>query len=420
MQFKPLTATQVSQKTVFLRVDYNVPLKKKGKTIKIANDSRIQSSLKTLKFLLKNHAKVIIASHLGRPGGKPRKNLSLKPVAEHLEKLLKKPVLFAPKITTSQTKKAAQSLKPGEVLILENIRFTPKEEANNPKFALFLAELADIYVNEAFSTTHRKHASIVGIPKHLPSFAGFAFREEVKELSKLLKNPKRPFVMVVGGAKISDKISAIENLTQIADAVLVGGGVANNFLKAEGYNVCKSYLQDKAVSDKKNTNFVQFAKKLITKTKHDRILKDNYIPLPKIIYPIDVKAAPALTSKTSCEIELINGYHKQAMKKDLMYLDIGHKTTKLFTDLINQAQTVFWNGPMGVYENPTFESGTQIIAQNIANAQAYSIIGGGDTIAAINSLNPKGRYDYISAAGGAALEFLSGKVLPGIKPLLTK
>ena len=227
-------------------------------------------------------------------------------------------------------------------------------------------------------------------------------------------------VMVVGGAKISDKISAIENLTQIADAVLVGGGVANNFLKAEGYNVCKSYLQDKAVSDKKNTNFVQFAKKLITKTKHDRILKDNYIPLPKIIYPIDVKAAPALTSKTSCEIELINGYHKQAMKKDLMYLDIGHKTTKLFTDLINQAQTVFWNGPMGVYENPTFESGTQIIAQNIANAQAYSIIGGGDTIAAINSLNPKGRYDYISAAGGAALEFLSGKVLPGIKPLLTK
>lgn len=421
MKLRTLSAKNIEKKTVLLRVDYNVPLVGTGAKRRVADATRLEQSRETLEFLIKHHAKVLLMTHVGRPKDVYDRNLSCDVIAKHLSKLLKHPVVFCPHLEISQIATFVSEQADDAVILLENIRFFRGEKKNDPALAKEFAQLADLYVNEAFSTAHRSHMSIVGLPKYLTAYAGFGFAKEVDTLYRLLTKPKRPFVVIVGGAKISDKVSAVAHLAQIANVVLVGGGVANNFLAADGYDIANSYMQDCPVDMmKEHENFVHFASKLISKTKNERIIKDGYIPLPKILYPTDVLAAKNPQSKQSCLVELYgqNGSCKQ--QSELMYLDIGPKTIRLFQEIILSAGTVFWNGPMGVYEEPAFTTGTQEIARAIAKSSAQTIIGGGDTIGAITHFGLQNRYDYISAAGGAALEFLAGAMLPGIKPLLRK
>lgn len=415
MQLKTVSKKDITQKKVLVRVDFNVPLKKNTQTgnLEVVNDARIQASLETILFLLENQAQVILMGHLGRPQGRPEAKYSFTPVAHHLSKALK---IDVPVITDYI------DIVPDlpQISILENLRFHPGEKQNNPTFCKKLAKLADVYVNEAFSTSHRNHASIEGITHFLPSFAGLGLTKEVTALNKLINAPQRPFVMMVGGAKISDKIAAISNLAQIADTILVGGGVANNFLKADGFDIAQSYLEDiPADKQKERVDFVQFADDLLDDNKQEHTILNGYFPLPKIIYPIDVVVAKRMESKESRTINLLDKDDKNSqIKKTDMYLDIGPRTIKLFSEVIKNAKTIFWNGPMGVFEQPQFAKGTKKIARAIADSKATSIIGGGDTIAAINALGLSQSYSYVSAAGGAALAFLSGKTLPGIKPLI--
>jgi phosphoglycerate kinase len=421
MQLKTLTPASIKNKHVLVRVDYNVPLEKSsGGSKKVANDARIVASLPTIEFLLKNKAQVILISHLGRPEGRPNPDYTLKPVADHLEKLIKKPVRFVEN-WYQKGKKSAEPLPADPLILLENCRFYPEEEENSKALSEYFAEIADVYVNEAFSAAHRAHATTEGVTHFLPSCAGFALAEEVEALSSLMTKPARPFVMVVGGAKISDKVSAITNLTKIADVVLVGGGVANNFLKADGFEIAHSYLQDTPADlKKKGVNYVDVAGELIESTKQERLLLNGYIPLPKIMYPIDVVAASSMESRKTQVIDLVNNGHELKGKKELIFLDIGPKTIKLFKEVILSANTVFWNGPMGVFEKSQFAKGTEEVAKAVAKTAATTILGGGDTIAAAQQSNLLDRFDYVSAAGGASLAFLSGTMLPGIKPLLVR
>ncbi len=414
------TAATISNKTVLVRVDFNVPINKKGGNKTITDDRRIQASLNTISFLLKHNARIILVSHLGRPKGKSDSDLSLQPVADHLAQVLKQPVELVRDYFSTKKKEA---LPQTQIILLENVRFYPQEKQNDAAFGKYLASLADVYINEAFSAAHRKHASVVAVTKYLPSLAGFALEEEVTHLNQLMQKPKRPFVMVIGGAKISDKVSAIKNLSHIADTVLVGGGVANNFLKADGFNIARSYLEDTPVdAQKEGINFVEFADDLLDENQQEHSLLNGYIPIPKIIYPIDVIAARSINSEKIRRINLLskNGKKSSMINKSDMYLDIGPKTIQLFSQIISQAKTIFWNGPMGVFEKPHFVQGTKKIAQAIAQSKATSILGGGDTIAAINQFKLNKKYSYISAAGGAALAFLAGKPLPGLKPLEKK
>ncbi|MFZ5437927.1 MAG: phosphoglycerate kinase [Patescibacteria group bacterium] len=417
MNLRKVNATAVKNKKVLLKVDYNTPTKTNRDKQVVMDDTRIKITLPTLKFLIEQKAKIILTSHFGRPGGKVVEALKMDPIAQHLEKLIGKKVN---KIAVSVGKEAEQAvaeMQPGDILMLENSRFNPGEKKNDPGFAKELASLADVFVNDAFSASHRAHASVVGVTKYLPAYAGFALYEEVEMLSSLSKKPKRPFVAIVGGAKISDKVEAIKNLSQIADVVLVGGGVANNFIKAEGIEVFHSYLEDKPADTKKeNISFVAVAEELMESTKTQKMMLHGYIPLPKIIYPADVVAADDIDNPKSKKVIDLTNFEDER-KKSWMYLDIGPKTQRLFRDIILEAQTIFWNGPMGVFEQPDFEEGTKSIATAIAKSSAETILGGGDTINAIHHLGLEDRYDYLSAAGGASLEFLGKKTLPGLEPL---
>lgn len=423
MQFTPRLpkVSDIKDKVVLVRVDYNVPLS--SDRTQVTNDNRIQASLDTLRFLIEHRAKIVLISHLGRPEGQVKPELSLQPTAKHLGKLLHQPIQFVPDCRGEQVTAAVSALKSGQVVMLENLRFYAEEEANDTQFAKELASHAEVFINEAFSTAHRAHASTEGITHFLPSFMGTAFATEVSTLHRLLTKPKRPFVMVIGGAKISDKVEAVVNLTHLADLVLVGGGVANNFLKADGFAIGKSYIQDTPADlKKKGVDYVAVAEHLIEETKPERILKDGYVPLPKIIYPTDVVVGTSLEAKASQIIDLANDgkVESDRVKPNWMFLDIGPRTIKLYQELINQAGTVFWNGPMGVFENPSFAAGTRHIAKAIAKTKATTVLGGGDTMAAIEQFGLTTEYDYISTAGGASLEFLAGKMLPGVKPLLEK
>lgn len=419
-QLTELNAKNYQKKTALVRVDFNVPLSKndQGKT-EVADDTRIRSALKTITFLLEKQFQVVILTHLGRPKGKPNPDYSVQPIIPVLEQLLKHSVCLAADVQAAQNCLSANK----KVILLENIRFFAGEENNDPAFAKEVAALADLYVNEAFSTAHRSHASIVQIPRLLPSFIGFSFAQEIKMLQMLMTEPKRPFVMVIGGSKISDKVDAVRNLADIADAVLIGGGTANNFLKAEGVDVCKSLVEEPTNTDsadiknKRSVNYVEVAQDMIEKTRTHKILLDGYIPIPKIILPIDVVAAPDLDSTKTEIIELVNCTAVDSSKQNLMYLDIGPKTVKLFKEVLLQAGTIFWNGPMGVFEKEQFATGTREVARTVAKAGATTILGGGDTIASIRTFSNENRYDYVSAAGGAALEFLAGKELVGIAAL---
>ncbi|NCN83050.1 MAG: phosphoglycerate kinase [Candidatus Pacebacteria bacterium] len=409
-RLRTVTKKDVAGKRVLVRVDFNVPLEKSGGVVQVRDDRRLRAALPTIKLLQEAGAKIILISHLGRPKGAIVPELSLEPIAQYLKKKLNLPVTFStnydePKLDT--------------IVLLENLRFYEGETTNDAGFAKKLAGLADVYVNEAFSNSHRNHASMVGVTKYLPSFAGVALTEESNMLASLTTEPKRPFVVVLGGAKISDKVGALTNLANIADLVLIGGAIANNFLSAEGFEIYRSFVEE--ASKKDAGDYVAVARRLIDEHKTEKVLKDNYIPLPKLLYPIDVVAAPNLDTTDADELKTIDLSHDMADKPEktkLQYLDIGPKTKHLYSELLAGAGTIFWNGPMGVWENPLFSAGTQAIARAITTSRATTVLGGGDTIAAAHHFHAEHKFSYISAAGGAALKFLGGEVLPGLKPLI--
>ena len=400
MNLKTLPDANVKDKIVLLRVDYN------GAN---SDDTRIRLALPTLHYLLDRNCRIIIVSHNGRPDGHVVATLRLDPIAKRLSDLLHHPVKKINQCQGPAVTQAVASMNSGDILMLENIRFCAGETDNDPALAKFLASLADIVVNDAFSASHRAHASVSGVAKYSPMIAGLHLEKEVKMLSHLLKNPKHPFVVIIGGAKVSDKVAVVEHLGKIADVVLVGGGVANNFLKADGKPVFKSYLEDVIVDEaKRHLDFVKLAHQL---------LASNH---GKIVYPLDVIAATSINQTATTVVNLINPLSFTKANPKLMYLDIGPNTIKLYREIIFQAETVFWNGPMGVFEKKPFATGTLKIASAIAKSKALSVLGGGDTIVAIQKFGLQDRYDYVSAAGGAALEFLAGKTLPGLTPLLIK
>jgi len=421
MELQTPNRMAVNHKKVIVRVDFNVPLEEyRGKWL-VKDDRRLRDTRRTISYLLDHRAKVILISHLGRPNGKVIEKYSLEPIAEHLRHKFHWPVKFLPATVGEKVEEAIGSLEPGQCLLLENLRFHNEEKDNDVKFAQTLASYADVYINEAFSASHREHTSIVGIPKYLPSYAGFALENEVQTLSTLMDKPKRPFVVVLGGAKISDKVGAIKHLAKLADIVLIGGATANNFLKAEGFEIYRSFVEEKSKVKKDELDYTKVASQIIAIHKTEKVLKDGYLPLPKLLYPIDTVAAPKIDVSRKKDVQVIDLTHNMQDEEEnvqLFYFDIGPNTRKLYEEIIAEAGTVFWNGPMGVWENPLFAAGTKAIAKAIVSTKAKTVLGGGDTIAAAHHFNLEHKFKYISAAGGAALEFLAGRNLPGLKPLI--
>lgn len=376
-------------KRVFIRVDFNVPLATGGQ--EITSDKRIRASIPTIKYALDQGAGVILASHLGRPKGKPNPEMSMKPVAARLEQLLGKPVKLAPACVGSQVE--AMLPKPGEVLLLENLRYHAEEEANDPGFSQQLAKLCDVYVNDAFGSAHRAHASTVGMIRFVKqAAAGLLMDQELKYMTMATTNPARPCVAILGGAKVSDKIEVIENLSKVVDKILIGGAMAYTFLKSQGEPVGKSLVED----DK-----LDLAKKLLSE--HGS----------KIVLPVDHVVAA----------ELKEGAANETVAKipdDKMGLDIGEKTIAEYSAIIKGAKTIIWNGPMGVFEKPPFDRGTVALAKAVAESGAISVVGGGDSEKAIKSAGVADKISHVSTGGGASLEFLSGIELPGVAALNDK
>ena len=398
MNKKVITDLDVNSKRVIVRVDFNVPMSKTEEG-KITDNARIVAALPTIKYLIENNAKVILLSHLGRPKGEAKKEFSLAPVAKELSKLLNKDVKFLQSnlVVDDNVKTEVLKLKDGEVALLENTRFRNEETKNIDDFSKELAELGDLYINDAFGTSHRAHCSNVGLCKFLPSAVGFLVEKEISIMGKALSNPERPFVAILGGAKVSDKITVIENLIEKVDSIIIGGGMAFTFLKSLGYSVGKSLLEE----DK-----VDLAKELIEKAKSKSV---------KILLPIDVVVSKEFSNDS--EFKTVS---MDSIGDDYMGLDIGEKTVKLFSDEIYNAKTVVWNGPMGVFEMSNFAKGTFEIAKAIAETDAISIIGGGDSASAAEKSGYKDKITHISTGGGASLEFLEGKILPGIDSIDNK
>lgn len=376
-------------KRVLVRVDYNVPMEEG----RVADNERIVASLETINFLIEKGAAVILCSHLGRPEGEKKPEFSLAPVAKELEKLSKKSVQFISDCIGQERDKAVLEAKSGDILLLENLRFYKEEESNDSLFAQKLAHGCDVYVNDAFSASHRAHASIVGVTQYLDSYAGFELECEVDSLGKLLDNPKKPFVFISGGAKISDKIGILSNMLQRVDSLLIGGGMANTFLCAQKHEVgCSLYEEE----------FVKEARE---------ILMNARVAGVNVVLPTDVVVTKAI-------VENARGRQVSVDEVDEMDIiaDIGEETVALFEQEIAKAGTIFWNGPLGVAEFPSFAKATLRIGKAVANSEAYTVVGGGDTIAAIPD-EIKEKYDFISMAGGASMEFLEGKSLPGLEVL---
>jgi len=392
---KTIKDVDVKGKRVLLRCDFNVPLDKQ--TGKITSDKRIVESLPTIKFLLEHGARVIACSHMGKPKGEYKKELSLAPVAERLTELLNTPVKFARDVAGEETVKMASELKDGEIMLFENLRFVIGEEKNNPEFAKQLASLGEIYVSDAFGSVHRAHASTAGIAAYLPAYAGFLVEKELTIMGGALENPKRPFVAVLGGAKVSDKIGVISNLLEKADTLVIGGGMAYTFLKAMGKNIGKSLLEE----DK-----VELAGQMIQKAKDRNV---------KLMLPVDVAIGDRFAA--DCEKKIVD---IDSIPDDWMGMDIGTKTIVLFTGATKGAGTIVWNGPMGVFEFPAFADGTKSMARALAESGAVTIIGGGDSAAAVEQMGFADKITHISTGGGASLEFLEGIDLPGIACLLDK
>ncbi len=385
----------VRGKKIFLRVDFNVPLDEKQN---IRDDTRIRAALPTLNFLLEHKASVIVASHLGRPKGEFKPEFSTKPVALRLADLIRKEVHFAPDVVGDEVDKLKARLEEGQILLLENLRFHPGEKGNDPDFALQLAKGIDYYVNDAFGACHRAHASIVGIPRHVQkSAAGFLLSKEVEYLSKAITTPQKPYVAILGGAKVSDKIPVIESLLYKANSILIGGAMAYTFFAAQGFDVGRSLVEE----DKKDlsSNLLENARSM-----------DVNLLLPK-----DHVAAAAI--EPDAEDRIIREF---PIPPDLMALDIGPQTIEEYKKVIATAKTIFWNGPMGVFEIDKFGKGTEEVAKAVADADAVSIIGGGDSVAAVFKIGVAEKISHISTGGGASLEYIANETLPGLEALSEK
>lgn len=386
---KTIENIDVRNKKVLLRVDFNVPLDENGN---ITDDTRIKAELPTIKYLLNNGAKLIICSHLGRPNGERNEKMSLIPVAKRLVELILNKVTFAKDILADEAIEKANALKAGEILLLENLRFYPGEEKDDPIFAKKLASLADIYVDDAFGTAHRRHASIYSVAKLLPNAVGFLMGKEINTIMGTIENPEKPFVVVVGGAKVSDKIYVIMNLIKKADTLLIGGGMAYTFIKAQGGNVGKSLVEE----DK-----VELAKNILIEAEKRGV---------KLILPVD-HCCSEVFSPTAKSIH-IKGNN---IPENLQGLDIGKRTRRIFAKHIRKAKTVIWNGPMGVFEFDNFSKGTKAVAVAMTKCKGKTIVGGGDSIAAINKLGKEDKIYHISTGGGASLKLLEGAILPGVE-----
>lgn len=391
---KSVEDLNVAGKRVLVRVDFNVPL---DDNKNVTDDNRIVGALPTIKYLIDNNAKVILCSHLGRPKGEFNEKYSLKPVVKRLSELLGKEVKMADDVIGNSAKTLAGELNDGEVLVLENVRFHKEETDNDREFSKELASMADLYVNDAFGTAHRAHASTAGVAEFLPSACGYLIKKEIDIMGKALSNPARPFVTILGGAKVSDKIGVINNLIDKVDALVIGGGMAYTFSKAMGGNIGDSICED----DK-----IDLAKELIKKAEEKGV---------KLLLPVDNLCGKEFSNDTEIKVagagEIPDGFQG---------LDIGEKTIELFGETLKDAKTVIWNGPMGVFEFSNFANGTKAIAKIVAETDAVTIIGGGDSAAAVEQLGYADKMTHISTGGGASLEFLEGKVLPGIDVLNDK
>jgi phosphoglycerate kinase len=385
---KTLRDLEVQGKRVLVRVDFNVPMQDG----QITDDRRIRESLPTIQYLLERGAKVILMSHLGRPKGKPDPQYSLRPVAERLSELLGRPVRFLEDCVGEAVEQAVQAMAPGEVVLLENLRFHPEEEANDDGFARALARLGDLYVNDAFGSAHRAHASTEGIAHYLPAVAGFLMEKELRYLGSVLTQPERPFVAILGGAKVHDKIGVIQNLLPKVDRLLIGGGMAFTFLKAQGYEIGRSLL---------DSDSLEFARRVLQEAGQ------------KIVLPVDVVVAPSPEAETQAQVVPVD-----QIPPDQMGLDIGPQTVARFREIVRLARTIVWNGPLGLFERAAFAAGTRGVLQAVAESGATSILGGGDTAAAAEQLGFADRITHISTGGGAALEFLEGRTLPGVAVLM--
>lgn len=385
---KSIQEIDVDGKKVLVRVDFNVPMDENGT---ITDDRRIREALPTIRYLREHNAKVILMSHLGRPKGKFNMKYSLKPVAERLSKRLGTDVTLAGDVIGDAVQTIAGSLKDGDVMLLENVRFYEEEEKNDKEFSKKLASLGDIYVNDAFGTAHRAHASTAGIAEYLPSAVGFLIKKELEIMGKALNTPERPFVAVLGGAKVSDKIGVIENLIDKVDTLLIGGGMAYTFYKAMGYETGKSILE----ADK-----VELAGEILKKAEAKGV---------RLLLPVDTVVAYEFSNDS-----IRKTVSADMIPKDMMGMDIGEESSRIFAEIVKSARTVLWNGPMGVFEMPNFAAGTFELAKAMAECTGTTIIGGGDSAAAAEQLGFADKMTHISTGGGASLEFIEGKVLPGI------
>ena len=386
---KTVRDIDVKGKKLIVRCDFNVPMKDG----RISDDTRITAALPTIEYLIGQGAAVILMSHMGRPKGEAKPELTLAPVAERLSEYLKQEVVFIPSpvVVDEEVRNAAAALKEGQVMLLENLRYRKEEEKNDASFAKELAELAEIFVQDAFGTAHRAHASTAGIADYLPAVSGFLIEKEVRFLGDAVESPKRPFLAIMGGAKVGDKIPVIENLLEKVDALIIGGGMAYTFFKAQGYGIGKSILDEGSL---------ELSGELLKKAEEKGV---------RMILPVDVVCASefsndAETVTTDCD----------KIPEDMMGMDIGPRSCELFREEINKAATIVWNGPMGVFEMPNFAEGTRKVAEALAESDAISIIGGGDSAAAVTQFGLEDKMSHISTGGGASMEFLEGKVLPGI------
>lgn len=392
---KTIRDIEVKDKKVIARCDFNVPLKDG----QITDDTRIKAALPTIQYLIGENAAVILMSHLGRPGGQPDAQYTLKPVADRLSQLLGTDVIFAASdsVVDDEVRKKAGQLKGGQVMLLENVRFRKEETKNGEEFAKELASLADIFVNDAFGTAHRAHASTAGIASYLPAVSGFLIEKELEFLGNAVENPQRPFVAIMGGAKVSDKISVIRNLLNKVDVLIIGGGMAYTFFKSMGYEIGTSIL---------DADSVDLAKDLIREAEEKKV---------RFLLPVDVVCGKEFKNDTETGV-----YKAEEIPSDMMGLDIGPETAAIYKEEILNAKTVVWNGPMGVFEMENFTKGTLAVAEAMAQSEAVTVIGGGDSAAAVTQFGLASEISHISTGGGASLEFLEGKELPGVAVLEDK